>query len=121
MNKIDSLRILDYLEHILESLQRIFSYLDDVSELDFIQNVMIQDAVLRNIETMGEAANNLIKHYPTFVEQYAEIPWDDMYWMRNRISHGYFSVDFEIVWRTIEKDLPPLYEDIKKIKRKISH
>lgn len=80
---------------------------------------MIQDAVLRNVEIMGEAANNLIKHYPMFVEQYDDIRWSDMYWMRNRISHGYFAVDLEIVWRTIERDLPKLYEDIKKVQQSL--
>jgi uncharacterized protein with HEPN domain len=119
MNPQDTLRISDYLEHILEALQRIFTYLDDIDELNFIKDPLLQDAVLRNIEVIGEAANNLVKKYPAFIDEYDSIPWSEMYWMRNRVSHGYFSVDFEIIWRTIERELPGLYKDIKKIQEKI--
>ena len=121
MTKTDALRIPDYLEHILEALQRIFTYIDDIDEVGFLQNSMIQDAILRNLEILGEASKNLVRYHADFVTQHTDVPWEDMYWMRNRISHGYFSIDFEIVWKTIEKELPLLEKQVRIIYEQINH
>lgn len=112
MTKKDAMRIPDYLEHILEALKRIFDYVEDIGEVGFLTNSLIQDAVLRNFEIIGEASNKLVRYHDDFIKQYSDVPWEDMYWMRNRISHGYFSIDFEIIWKTIEQDLPALEDNI---------
>ncbi|MCX7119962.1 MAG: DUF86 domain-containing protein [Legionellales bacterium] len=119
MTKKDAMRIPDYLEHILEALKRIFHYVDDIDEVVFLTNELVQDAVLRNLEIIGEAANKLVRYHDEFIKQYSNVPWEDMYWMRNRISHGYFSIDFEIIWKTIEQDLPELEVQIQSIYQKI--
>lgn len=115
MSKHDSLRIPDYLSHILEALNRIFSYVDDINEVDFLQNNLVQDAVVRNLEILGEASRNLARYHADFIVRYPDVPWEDMYWMRNRLSHGYFTIDFEIVWKTLEQDLPILQKQIQAI------
>ena len=115
MTKKDAMRIPDYLEHILEALKRIFDYVEDISEVSFLTNALIQDAVLRNLEIIGEASNKLVRYHDEFIKQYPDVPWEDMYWMRNRISHGYFSIDFEIVWKTIHGELPALHKQIQSI------
>ncbi len=99
MSKGEHLRILDYVEHVLRALERIFTYIEDIDEVGFLQNDMIQDAVIRNLEVLGEAARNLQRYHSAFVDHYSQIPWEDMYWMRNRLSHGYFSIDYEVVWK----------------------
>ncbi len=119
MTKKDAMRIRDYLEHILEALKRIFDYVDDIGEVGFLTNSLIQDAVLRNLEIVGEASNKLVRYHDEFIKQYPDVPWEDMYWMRNRISHGYFSIDFEIIWKTIEQDLPIVNEQVQIIYEKI--
>jgi uncharacterized protein with HEPN domain len=119
MTKKDAMRIPDYLEHILEALKRIFDYVEDIGEVGFLTNALVQDAVLRNLEIIGEASNKLVRYHDEFIKQYPDVPWEDMYWMRNRISHGYFSIDFEIIWKTIEQDLPTLEEQIQNIYKKI--
>ena len=119
MTKKDAMRIPDYLEHILEALKRIFDYVDDVDEVGFLTNALVQDAVLRNLEIIGEASNKLVCYHNEFIKQYSNVPWEDMYWMRNRIYHGYFSIDFEIIWKTIEQDLPALEKQIQAIYKKI--
>lgn len=119
MTKKDAMRIPDYLEHILEALRRIFDYVDDMDEVGFLNNALVQDAVLRNFEIIGEASNKLVRHHDEFIAQYPDVPWEDMYWMRNRISHGYFSIDFGIIWRTIEQDLPILLTQIQTIHKKV--
>ena len=53
--------------------------------------------------------------FPEFTQEHYEVPWNDLYGMRNRVSHGYFTVDLELVWRTVENDLPRLEKKIKKL------
>ena len=99
MNK--ALRVPDYLGHILEAIERIEEYVSDMDELAFLSSKLVQDAVIRNIEIIGEASNNIQRVDPVFAAQHAEIPWQVMYAMRNRVTHGYDKVDFEMVWKTI--------------------
>jgi uncharacterized protein with HEPN domain len=64
--------------------------------------------VIRNLEIIGEACNSVTKHAPDFAAQHPSVPWKFAYEMRNVLSHGYFSVDMNIVWRTISIELPKL-------------
>jgi uncharacterized protein with HEPN domain len=111
--KKDQLRVLDYLNHICEAIERINTYTENTDEISFLQNKLVQDAVIRNIEIIGEAARNIEQHSPEFAAQHPDIPWEDMYLMRNRVSHGYFSVDLEVVWKTVQRDLPELEQQIR--------
>lgn len=104
----DQQRLKDYITHILQAIERIDRYTEEVDEIGFLQNDMVQDAVIRNVEIIGEAARNIERHYPEFAKAHAEIPWEDVYLMRNRVSHGYFSVDLEVVWKTVQRDIPEL-------------
>jgi uncharacterized protein with HEPN domain len=113
MTKTDPLRIPDCLTHIIEALRRIFEYIKDIGESEFLKNALIQDAVIRNLEILGEASKNLVRYHTAFVTKYSDVPWEDMYWMRNRVSHGYFSIDFEIIWKTLKQDLPELQKQIQ--------
>jgi uncharacterized protein with HEPN domain len=63
---------------------------------------------VRNFEILGEASNNIEKHHPAFAQAHVDVPWALMYTMRNRVAHGYFKVDYELVWKTIYADLPEL-------------
>lgn len=110
------LRVPDYLDHILLAIGRINAYTEDMDEVGFLHNQMVQDAVIRNIEVIGEAARNIQKHHPEFVGLHPDVPWEYMYLMRNRVSHGYFSVDLEVVWKTVELDIPELEEQIRQIR-----
>ena len=65
-----------------------------------------REATIRNFEIIGEASNNIEKRYP-------ELPLASAYQMRNALAHGYFKVDFEIVWKTIQSDLPKLYQQVR--------
>ena len=67
-----------------------------------------QDAVIRNLEVIGEACNNVTKNHPDFAAQHATVPWGFAYEMRNALAHGYFNVDLAIIWQTIQNDLPAL-------------
>jgi uncharacterized protein with HEPN domain len=108
----DQQRLVDYLAHIIEAIERIDSYTGDMDEVAFLNNRLIQDAVIRNFEIIGEASHNIAKRHPDFIAAHSELPLKFAYDMRNALAHGYFKVDFEIVWKTIQHDLSLLYAQI---------
>ena len=120
MSKADILRIPDYLGHILEAIERIHLYIEDMSEVAFLEDRKTQDAVIRNFEIIGEAAHNIERYHAQFASDHSDVPWAVVYTMRNRVSHGYFQVDLEIAWKTIHTDLPELYAQIHKLLEQIS-
>ena len=112
MNQQDP-RLAGYLNHILQAIERIEEYVSDMDELAFLNSRLVQDAVIRNFEIIGEASNNIDKLFPQFVASHPELPISSAYQMRNALAHGYFKVDFEMVWKTIGSDLPELYKLIQ--------
>lgn len=106
-------RLADYLSHILTAIERIEDYVSEMDEVAFLNNTLVQDAVIRNFEIIGEASNNIEKKYPEFVTVHSELPFSSAYQMRNALAHGYFKIDFEVVWKTICNDLPVLYKLVK--------
>ena len=102
-------RIEDYLEHISGAIARAMEYLQDTADLTaFQQDQRDQDAVVRNIEIIGEAVAKIQKSSPEFIAEHPGLPWAQMRAMRNLIIHEYFSLDLKIVWRTVKDDLPQL-------------
>ena len=104
-NRSDDLLVLD----IIESIEAIFIYTKGVTEEAFIANREKSDAVIRNIEVIGEAAGNLSL---SFQEQHPEIPWHQIIGMRNRLIHGYFGISLKIIWQVVTVDLPVLHQQI---------
>lgn len=104
----DQQRLTDYLAHIVQAIERIGRYTENLDQVRFLDNELVQDAVIRNLEIIGEASNNIEKHYPEFAAAHPELPLSYAYQMRNAVAHGYFQVDLEIVWKTIQGDLPDL-------------
>ena len=102
------LRARDYLGHMLDAARQIQSYTDGKTQVDFRAARLLQDAVIRNLEILGEASRKLLESAPDVATRFSSIPFTAIYAMRNQLSHGYFSVDLEIVWRVIEHDLPEL-------------
>ena len=110
-------RVPAYLGHILQAVQRIRQYTDSMTAEAFCNANMVQDAVIRNIEILGEPARNIERYHPEFAASHPEVPWEDIYLMRNRVAHGYFSIDLDIVWRTIQRDLPKLEQQVRELKK----
>jgi uncharacterized protein with HEPN domain len=109
-------RVEDYLRHIAEAIDRARSYVQPLPDLHaFEQNPLVQDAVVRNIEIIGEAVTHINRVAPEFITQHPELPWADMRDMRNVIIHAYFAVDLQVVWRTVQEDLPKLKQQIDQL------
>jgi len=101
-----------FLEDILEAMNKIEKYTKDKDIEKFRSDSMTVDAVLRNLEVIGEASTNIPSE---FREDNPEIPWKRMIGLRNIVIHEYFGVDLDIIWRIITKDIPetkPLIEEL---------
>ena len=101
-----------YLRHINEAIESIEEYLHGVSFERFVSNRMILDAVVRELEIIGEASNNLSDE---FREEHVDIFWRQIKDMRNFLIHEYFGVNEKIVWDTCKNDLPILRKFISTI------
>lgn len=116
-------RVEDYLEHISLAIVRASRYVEPLDNAQALeQNEQVQDAVLRNIMIIGEAAAKICKMDSTFVTAHPEIPWIEMRGIRNKIVHDYFDIDWYVVWLTVKDDLPRLKEQIDSLlsKRRLS-
>jgi len=101
-----------YLEDILSGMSRIAEYIEGYDFEKFKKDYKTVDAVIRNFEVIGEAARNL----PTEIKKkHPEVPWKEMYALRNRISHEYFGVDYEIIWDVATNYLPENRLQIEKL------
>jgi uncharacterized protein with HEPN domain len=97
-----------------EASDRVLEYTSGVTEEQFVANRMLQDAVVRNIEIIGEAENNLLEGGSEFAARYPSIPFARIYGMRNRVSHGYFAVSTAMIWDSVQLDIPELRQQIAK-------
>lgn len=107
-------RELDYLLDIEEALGRILTYTAGMKWEEYLRDYKTQDAVVRNLEIIGEATKNLSDD---FREQHQEIPWRDMAGTRDRLTHHYFGINQEIVWQIVEQDIRGLKSQIEQIIR----
>lgn len=101
-----------YLRHILECIEMVYSYIEGISEKEFLQDVKLQDAVIRRIEIVGEAANKLPEE---FRNDHAGIEWSVVIGMRNILIHDYAEIKLSIVWQTVKRDLPDLEKKIREL------
>ena len=85
------------------AMSRIAEYIDGISFETFKQDYKTVDAVIRNFEVLGEASKNVPMHLK---ENYPQIPWSEMYLLRNKVSHEYFGIDYEIIWDVAHNYLP---------------
>jgi uncharacterized protein with HEPN domain len=101
-----------YLQHILDAIATIESYLQGVTEEIFSQQSLIQDGVIRQLEIIGEAVKRVSDSSRS---QQPQISWQDIAGMRDKLIHDYFGVDIEKVWLTAKSDLPMLREAVEEI------
>lgn len=98
------------LQHILDACREIERFARGKSREDFLQDRLLQRAVEKDLEIIGEAANQLSSETRS---SYPSIPWQDIIGMRNILIHVYFEVDLETVWTTIQEDIPNLQEALE--------
>jgi uncharacterized protein with HEPN domain len=101
-----------FLCDIIESIEYIDKFIEGLTYDSFITDEKTKSAVVRKIEVMGEAAKNLS---PEFTLKHKDIPWSLIARMRDKMIHGYFGVDYDMIWKTIHDDYPELKEKIKRL------
>jgi uncharacterized protein with HEPN domain len=108
MNDKKALRVQDYIQHIVAAIERIETYVQGFDLTAFIESSLVQDAVIRNFEIIGEAASKIQTADTAFTQNHPQLRLDLAYRMRNALIHGYESVNLVTVWNTIQNDLPIL-------------
>ena len=98
---------------MLDAVLRIQQYTKGISAEFFLSDQLLQDGVVRNFEILGEASRKLMDALPDASLRFRGIPFAAIYGMRNQLSHGYFAIDWDTVWKTIERDLPGLRKAIE--------
>jgi len=101
-----------YLIHISECIGRIESYIEGKSKQDFLDSELIQDAVVRNLQTLAESTQRLSDDAK---ERQGGVDWFKIAGFRNVLVHDYLGIDIERVWNILEKELPELKETIQQM------
>ena len=108
MPKDDFIRV----RHMLQSCQNLISYTQNKTRADLDKDPLLELALVRLIEIIGEAASHISSE---FQSQFPAIPWINIIGMRNRLIHAYYDIDNDRVWDTITDDIPPLITELQKI------
>lgn len=101
-------RLLDYLRHIQDAAEQTLAYIAGMDRADFQADRRTEQAVLFNFVILGEASAKVMDAYPDFVGRHTAVPWRAIRNMRNRVAHGYFKIDYEVLWETMAAALPAL-------------
>ncbi|MBW9336037.1 DUF86 domain-containing protein [Herbaspirillum sp. RU 5E] len=101
-------RLTDYLDHMQQAASDACSFVKGTSKAEFVDDKRTQQAVIMSLIIIGEASTKVMDRYPEFAQAHAEVPWRSMRGMRNRIAHGYFEINLDVVWDTVQTALPEL-------------
>jgi len=107
----------DFLSDIQEAIRRIAEYTAGMTYQAFVEDTKTQDAVIRNLEIIGEATKNLSKGLR---DRYPDVPWKGMAGVRDRLIHHYFGVNLDIVWQIVKDELPKVASHLESILREES-
>ena len=108
-------RLPDLLDHVREAAETALGYVSDMSKEDFLADSRTQQAVEMNLIIIGEASARIMDDYPEFVKGNPQVPWRPMRGMRNRMAHGYFSINLDTVWMTLKEAIPNLLKVLPRI------
>ena len=103
----------ELLGHMHEAVTQSLTYVEGWNKTDFLADKRTQQAIILNLIILGEAATKLMDSHPAACEARPEIEWRAMRGMRNRIAHGYYDIDLDVVWETVSSALPELDEHLK--------
>lgn len=94
-------RLVDYLDNMLQAARLACTYIDGMTKEDFLADRRSQQAVTMNLVIIGECAARVLANHTDFIDKFPDVPWKSMKGMRNRIAHGYFEINLDVVWETV--------------------
>ena len=104
--------VIEFLRDIMDWMEHAQSFVVDIDRREFVDDLKTRSAVERAVEIIGEAS----KHIPDDIRrQFPDVPWQSMAGMRDRVSHAYFGIDYDILWQTVTEEIPPLLQRLKEI------
>ncbi len=112
-------RLPDYLEHIQQAATDACSFVEGLSKDGFLTDKRTQQAVIMSLIIIGEAATKVMDGAAEFTQAHPEVPWRSMRGMRNRIAHGYFDINLDVVWETVQTALPDLLKQLSAVRRDV--
>lgn len=110
-------RLPDYLDHIQQAASDALGFVADLTKDDFLADKRTQRAAIMSLIIIGEAAAKVMDNYIEFTQAHAEVPWRSMRNMRNRMAHGYFDINLDVVWQTVQEWLPTLLQQLPAARR----
>ncbi len=105
-------RLRDYLGHIRQAATDACSFVQGLDKNGFLSDRRTQQAVIMSLIVIGEAAAKLMDSHADYTEAHPHVPWRSMRGMRNRIAHGYFDINLDVVWDTVQTALPDLLQQL---------
>ncbi len=109
-------RLPDYLDHMQQAATDACSFVEGLAKDDFLEDKRTQQAVIMSLIIIGEASTKVMDGYAEFARAHAQVPWRSMRGMRNRIAHGYFDIDLDVVWETVQAALPALLDQLATVR-----
>lgn len=110
-------RLPDYLDHIQQAATDACSFVEGLAKDDFLVDKRTQQAVIMSLIILGEAATKAMDGYAEFAHEHPEVPRRSMRGMRNRIAHGYFDINLDVVWDTVQTALPELLKQLPSVRQ----
>ncbi|APE49208.1 hypothetical protein BO996_15850 [Delftia sp. HK171] len=112
----ENYRLPDYLDHIQQAAIDARSFVERLTKEDFFADKRSQQAVIMSFIIIGEAATKVMNGYAKFTQSHPEVPWRSMRNMRNRMAHGYFDINLDVVWETVQEWLPALLRQLPAVR-----
>lgn len=112
-------RLPDYLDHIQQAAVDACGFVEGMSKAEFLQDKRTQQAVILSLIVIGEAVTKVMDRYPEFSDSHSQVPWRSMRGMRNRIAHGYFDINMDVVWETVQAALPELLNQLATVRKSV--
>ena len=109
-------RLPDYLDHMHQAAADACSFVEGLSKADFLDDKRTQQAVIMSLVIVGEAATKVMDAYEDFARCHPDVPWRSMRGMRNRMTHGYFNMNLDVVWETVQTALPELLKQMPTVR-----
>jgi len=108
-------RLRTLLTQMRQTADQAAAYVEGMSKDDFLADAKTQDAVIMKILVIGELAAKVLDHHPDFAAQHTQVRWQAMKGIRNRMAHGYFELNLDTVWETVETEIPKLLRDLQSL------